>query len=90
MNIKKRNRIKHGRRFKAYMNLGWLRKMAYREKHSLVVRGFIQSGKYFETLGEPYILLDWFRVSDIFISSTVKMSRVKMKRNGCRYVGAGD
>lgn len=85
MKVKKASKLKSAGRIKYYKTFGWLGHVAYRLRGDSVIRKYLETGKYVQTYGEVYELIPGHKllVKDIFISSTVKRSRVKNKRDGC-------
>lgn len=89
MNNRKRAKLKSAGRYAHYKSFGWLARVAYRLRGDKAIRKFVASGKYVREMGAtPYQLIEghdmW--VMDVFISSTVRKSRVKNIRDGCQYI----
>lgn len=83
MNVKKKSKLKSAGRMRHYKSFGWLGHIAYRLRGDNVIRHYLSTGKYIQTTGEIYELIPGFEVQDLFISSTVKRSRVKDIPDGC-------
>lgn len=86
MKIKKQSKKKSAGRFKHYKSYGPWRQIVYRLRGNKILQHYLKTGKYIERMGEPYELIPGFKVQDLFITSTVKRSRVKNIRNGCMYL----
>lgn len=90
MKIKKQSKNKSAGRFKHYKSYGWLASVVYRLRGDNVIRHYLKTGKYIQTMGEPYELIPGFEVQDLFIKSTVKRSRVKNIPDGCLCLPRGE
>lgn len=84
MKVKKKAKLKSSGRIQYYKTFGWLGTIAYRLRGDLVIRKFLETGKYVRTEGEAYLLMERLWVRDLFITSKVKRSRVKNIPDGCR------
>lgn len=83
MKIKKKCKLKSTGRLKHFKSFGWLGMVAYRLRGDRTIRHHLETGKYVQTRGEIYELIPGLEVQDLFISSTVKRSRVKNIPDGC-------
>lgn len=83
MKVKKQSKLKSEGRIRYYKSFGWLGHVAYRLRGDSTIRHYLKTGKYIQTTGKIYELLPGFEVQELFISSTVKRSRVKNIPDGC-------